>query len=354
MFDTLGDSAQIFSSSLYAMYWAPDGFGFDTLDDSDPFINDERLTTYNAPEKAQAFHEWIINQKQYYRSNNIIIPMGADFNFQNARQNFDSTQALIHYYNENFGKIYNVELINSTPSMYIDAVFADDLTWSTKYDDMFPYANNDVSYWTGYFSSRANDKEYIRRAEHILHASNKVFAFNSLNQEIVNSSDFAQKAVETKDKMMDVVGVTQHHDAVTGTGKQHVSNDYARQIYNGIEDTNPVYASALNVWLEKSGFHVADWKWCLRTNSTYVDCPIDNYAEDESLHMLIAMHNPANLPTKIAEIAVPHGKLAVQRFDAELGLMVDTPADVLCQYEEEELYPSKLIDNCQLFIKHEV
>jgi hypothetical protein len=91
--------------------------------------------------------------------------------------------------------------------MYIDAVFADNLTWSTKYDDMFPYANNDVSYWTGYFSSRANDKEYIRRAEHTLHASNKVFAMNSLNQEVVNNSNFAQKAVETKDKMMDVVGV---------------------------------------------------------------------------------------------------------------------------------------------------
>jgi hypothetical protein len=32
MYDTLGDSVQIFSSALYAMYWAPPGFGFDTLD----------------------------------------------------------------------------------------------------------------------------------------------------------------------------------------------------------------------------------------------------------------------------------------------------------------------------------
>ena len=103
--------------------------------------------------------------------------------------------------------------------MYIDAVFADDLVWSTKYDDMFPYANNDVSYWTGYFSSRANDKEYIRRAQHTLHSSNKIFALNSLNQEINAQSNFAAKAMETKENMMDVVGVVQHHDAVTGTGK---------------------------------------------------------------------------------------------------------------------------------------
>lgn len=46
--------------------------------------------------------------------------------------------------------------------------------------------------------------------------------------------------------------------------------------------------------------------------------------------MLIALHNPSNLPMKLANIAVPHGNLAVKRFDAELGLMVETAADVLC------------------------
>jgi hypothetical protein len=124
---------------------------------------------------------------------------------------------------------------------------------------MFPYANNDVSYWTGYFSSRANDKEYIRRAEHTLHASNKVFAMNSLNQEVLNHSNFAHKAVVTKDKMMDIVGVIQHHDAVAGTSTQHVADDYARQIFNGLEDTNPVYAEALNFWAAKSGFVANEW-----------------------------------------------------------------------------------------------
>jgi hypothetical protein len=103
--------------------------------------------------------------------------------------------------------------------MYVDAVYAEDIEWTTKSDDMFPYANNDVSYWTGYFSSRANDKEYIRRAEHTLQSSNKLFAFNSITQEINEVSDFAEVALKTKQTMMDVVGVNQHHDAATGTGK---------------------------------------------------------------------------------------------------------------------------------------
>jgi alpha-mannosidase len=51
----------------------------------------------------------------------------------------------------------------STPYTYIKALQSLDVTWPTKYDDMFPYADKPYAYWTGYFSSRANDKEYIRR-----------------------------------------------------------------------------------------------------------------------------------------------------------------------------------------------
>ena len=207
MFDSLGESAQIFGHALYHHYSAPPGFDFDTLSGDDPFIDDKRLTTFNADDKAAKFHEWVLEQREHYTSNNIIITMGDDFRFQNARQYFKSSKALIDYYNEHIGKYANVELIFSTPSMYVDAVNAEGLTYTTKYDDMFPYADNDLSYWTGFYTSRANDKEYIRRAEHTLMASNKLFALNSLSSELL-PTDFADLAVTTKDAMMDVIGVT--------------------------------------------------------------------------------------------------------------------------------------------------
>jgi len=77
--------------------------------------------------------------------------------------------AMIEYMNENYGDKFN--LFYSTPSAYVDAVNSYNVTWPTKYDDMFPYADAADSVWSGYFSSRPNDKEYIRRASKNFDAS---------------------------------------------------------------------------------------------------------------------------------------------------------------------------------------
>lgn len=75
----------------------------------------------------------------------------------------------------------NIELIYSTPQMYVDALAQEQLTWPTKYDDMFPYADHDAAYWTGYFTSRANAKKHMREASHTLHSSNKLFALAGID-----------------------------------------------------------------------------------------------------------------------------------------------------------------------------
>jgi hypothetical protein len=139
----------------------------------------------------------------------------------------------MRYYNSYVGNWSNIELIYSTPSMYIDAVHAEGLSYTTKHDDMFPYADDKVSYWTGFFTSRPNSKEYIRRAQHTLLASSKLFSLNMLNQAITDVAAYFMR--NTTEEMLDVVGVNQHHDAVTGTAKTYVNKDYARLIFNGIE-----------------------------------------------------------------------------------------------------------------------
>jgi alpha-mannosidase len=37
----------------------------------------------------------------------------------------------------------------------------------------------------------------------------------------------------TTDSLADALAIAQHHDAVSGTEKQHVANDYAKRLYIG-------------------------------------------------------------------------------------------------------------------------
>jgi len=53
--------------------------------------------------------------------------------------------------------------------------------------------------------------------------------------------------------MLDVVGVIQHHDGITGTGKQHTADDYTKRIYKGLEAVNPVYAGVFSQLAQNSG-----------------------------------------------------------------------------------------------------
>jgi hypothetical protein len=73
---------------------------------------------------------------------------------------------------------------------------------------MFPYISGAHDSWTGYFTSRANAKSYFRRASSQFSASSQIFSKN-LSTEVLNQT-YA---------MLDVLGIVQHHDAITGTAK---------------------------------------------------------------------------------------------------------------------------------------
>jgi lysosomal alpha-mannosidase len=47
--------------------------------------------------------------------------------------------------------------------------------------------------------------------------------------------------LEVKYQLLDNLGINQHHDATTGTGKQAVANDYARRLFEGMEKNNVQY-----------------------------------------------------------------------------------------------------------------
>ena len=87
---------------------------------------------------------------------------GDDFRYMNAEQNYKSMDKMIEYMNQNYGD--ELYFVYSTPSIYIDALKKYEIKWPIKYDDGFPYSDEQHTFWAGYFTSRPNDKLYIRRA----------------------------------------------------------------------------------------------------------------------------------------------------------------------------------------------
>jgi hypothetical protein len=350
--EELGENAQIFTHALYAHYSAPSGFDFDTRNTDDAIVDDPRLTSYNVDHKAAKLYDHFYHQMQHYKSQkNMFQTWGDDFHFMNSHKYFYSLDALIDYWNEVVYPQTNIELIYSTPRIYIDALIAEELTWPTKYDDIFPYADDSESFWTGYFTSRANDKKYFRDGSHTLHSSNKLFALEGIDQGI-DEKDVAEMQRVTE-VMKDVVGIVQHHDAITGTAKQHVSNDYKERVYKGTQEVNKVYAAVVDKLAQTQGFKEDNtWQWCQRQNGTYTDCPIADWADQTDYNMVVATHNPAGIAINDIMVKVPHDNFVVQTFNGTTWSNIT--ASVICQVHQDETHPNYQINDCNLYVKQTI
>lgn len=68
---------------------------------------------------------------------------------------------------------------------------------------------------------------------------------------------------------------------------------------------------------EKMAMHMsidssdAAFSQCFATNSTYLDCPIANFAEEEGYTMTVFAHNPSPFEMESVRVAVPNGNFDV-------------------------------------------
>lgn len=132
-------------------------------------------------------------------------------------------------------KLFN--LFYSTPSCYLKSLHDANITWPTKSDDFFPYASDPHAFWTGYFSSRPSVKRFERVGNHFLQVCKQLTA----------TAKVAEAHFEPHLNMLrKAMGVMQHHDAVTGTEKEHVASDYSRILHQAIAACGANTKSSLN------------------------------------------------------------------------------------------------------------
>ncbi|XP_033226250.1 lysosomal alpha-mannosidase-like [Belonocnema kinseyi] len=279
---SLGDDADLFTSVLFHLYQAPTGFCFDVLCKDEVLIEDPDSPEYNIDTKVEEFLAAMRYQSESYKTNNIIITMGGDFNYQHAQLYFGNMDILIRNINARNGSDYNI--IYSTPACYLKALNDLNETWPIKNDDFFPYASDKNSYWTGYYTSRPALKFFERLGNNFLQVVKQMSALHNL------ASDHIKL-----DKFREAMGVLQHHDAVTGTEKQHVANDYAQILHKSIKGAEEITSRVMRGWLkkEKSSSKLSpEFHSCLLLNISAC------YDTENNKNFVVTLYNPTSQPLK--------------------------------------------------------
>ncbi|KAL7604195.1 hypothetical protein Lser_V15G20819 [Lactuca serriola] len=274
---SLGSSSQLFTGIFPRHYDPPDGFTFEINDVSPPIQDDVLLFDYNVEERVNDFVAAAMAQANVTRTNHIMWAMGTDFRYQYAVSWFRQMDKFIHYVNLD-GR---VNALYSTPSIYTDAKHAADETWPLKTDDFFPYADKENTYWTGYFTSRPAFKGYVRTMSGYHLAARQLEFYKGRNKSGPNT-----------DALADALAIAQHHDAVSGTQRQHVASDYAMRISMGYAQAEEVVASSL-AFLTSSRSNknsVGTIHQCPLLNISY--CPPSETVLTNGNSLVVVVYNP--------------------------------------------------------------
>ncbi|NXY26118.1 MA2B1 mannosidase, partial [Atrichornis clamosus] len=222
------------------MYNPPPGLCWDQLC-ADPPVVDGDSPERNVDSIVTSFLQAATNQAQQYRTNHIIMTMGSDFHYENAHLWFKNLDKLIAHVNARQANGSRVHALYSTPSCYLRELHRANLTWPLKTDDFFPYSDGPHQFWTGFFSSRPAFKGYERLSSGFLQICSQLEALAGPS---VRDGPYGPGDSSV---LREAVAVAQHHDAVSGTERQHVANDYARQLARGWDSCQVLVANALSV-----------------------------------------------------------------------------------------------------------
>lgn len=139
-------------------------------------------------------------------------------------------------------------------------------------------------------------------------------------------SVFAQNKTEAFEanlnNLREVMGVMQHHDAVTGTEKQHVANDYARLLQIGFEKCDENIQESLSQLTENSGFG-ANVRFERCDNLNISSC----HVTENNDKFLVTLYNPlAQSTSQYVRVPVIDGEYEVLDYknvpvDAQLVLI---------------------------------
>lgn len=174
--------------------------------------------------------------------------------------------------------------------------------WSTKVDDFFPYADGPNAYWTGYFVSRTGFKRLERVASSFLMAARQIESYHHTDKK----GDGDCNCMKPLYNLEDALGVSQHHDAVSGTAKQHVANDYAKRLQAGLNDAAEYAVKKMKAILlgdDQADKYLHNLGYCQLLNETI--CEISQHASRTGDDIYVVVYNSLAASNRSSIIGIP-------------------------------------------------
>lgn len=287
-------------------YQYPKGFCFDQVCRDEPVRNNPQLEDNNVDDIVKRFSKAVFDEKSVSAGNHIAFKMGSDFYYQNADKWFSNLDRLIDVINKNDPR-FNV--FYSSPVQYTDARAQEALNWTEKIDDFFPYADSEHAYWAGYFTSRPTFKYLERISSSFLQTLKQCgVQLWSMKDLSVKPSDWIiqwlSEKYSTLSSLADqsdnggnpvfaltaAVGLVNHHDAITGTSKQHVVYDYVKILDKALSMAERSVASILSTLLfeSKTSTTIPELHACRLMNESICDFTQNLGVDDKAW---IVVHN---------------------------------------------------------------
>ncbi|XP_041371346.1 alpha-mannosidase 2-like [Gigantopelta aegis] len=211
-----------------------------------------KISDENIASLSWQLWEQFQKKAQIYRSNVLLVPHGDDFRYSGGDEWDDqlgNLEKLMTYMNQS--KDMHVVVKFGTVSDYFKALEKDKQYISNDFPsfsgDFFPYNDRDDQFWTGYFTSRPLFKHIARILQSRLRLAEIVYSLSLVRA--LRSNSYLFSLLKTKYEHLvsgrQALALFEHHDAITGTSRRAVVENYASIIHSALKDINALLATLI-------------------------------------------------------------------------------------------------------------
>ncbi|KAJ0015644.1 hypothetical protein NQD34_009264 [Periophthalmus magnuspinnatus] len=226
-------------------------------------IAPQPISPENVKERALLLLDQYRQKSRLFRTPVLLVPLGDDFRSVDKSEwqnQFSNYQRLFDYMNQS--PELHVKVRFGTLADYFKALHRH-LDSSQEHlpavgGDFFTYADRDDHYWSGYYTSRPFYKRLDRTLEATLRGAEILFSLALTESRHLQSTMFPGKELFSHlTSGRRNLALFQHHDAVTGTARDAVVQDYGNRLLSSILNLRQVIQSSAHFLLlsDKSQFN---------------------------------------------------------------------------------------------------